>query len=61
MNLLLDFWFLRAILAFVFQGRIARKPKGSKDFTRRTAEESFRSLVKTHDKYGWVTPPLADG
>ncbi|CAB3386945.1 Hypothetical predicted protein [Cloeon dipterum] len=43
------------------QGRIARKPKGSKDFTRRTAEESFRSLVKTHEKYGWVTPPLADG
>jgi ubiquitin-conjugating enzyme E2 Q len=48
-------------LYIFFQGRIARKPKGSKDFTRRTAEESFRSLVKTHDKYGWVTPPLADG
>ncbi|XP_039278570.1 ubiquitin-conjugating enzyme E2Q-like protein 1 [Nilaparvata lugens] len=44
------------------QGRIARKPKsGSKDFNRRLAEESFRSLVKTHEKYGWVTPPLADG
>lgn len=44
------------------QGRIARKPKSSsKDFNRRSAEESFRSLVKTHDKYGWVTPPLADG
>ncbi|XP_046988733.1 ubiquitin-conjugating enzyme E2Q-like protein CG4502 [Schistocerca americana] len=43
------------------QGRIARKHKGSKDFSRRSAEESFRSLVKTHDKYGWVTPPLADG
>ncbi|XP_014206968.1 ubiquitin-conjugating enzyme E2Q-like protein CG4502 [Copidosoma floridanum] len=45
------------------QGRIARKPKTSHSaaFNRRSAEESFRSLVKTHDKYGWVTPPLAEG
>ncbi|XP_044742923.1 ubiquitin-conjugating enzyme E2Q-like protein 1 [Chrysoperla carnea] len=43
------------------QGRIARKVKGSKDFSRRSAEESFRSLVKTHEKYGWVTPALSDG
>lgn len=43
------------------QGRIARKTKGSKEFSRRTAEESFRSLVKTHEKYGWVTPSLSDG
>lgn len=43
------------------QGRIARKTKGSKDFTRRSAEESFKSLVKTHEKYGWVTPALSDG
>lgn len=43
------------------QGRIQRKAKGQKVFNRRTAEESFRSLVKTHDKYGWVTPSLADG
>ncbi|KAK9510609.1 hypothetical protein O3M35_005354 [Rhynocoris fuscipes] len=44
------------------QGRISKKTKGSnKDFNRHSAEESFRSLVKTHDKYGWVTPPLADG
>nr|CAD7438942.1 unnamed protein product [Timema bartmani] len=43
------------------QGRIAKKHKGSKDFNRRSAEESFRSLVKTHEKYGWVTPPMADG
>nr|CAH7719856.1 unnamed protein product [Callosobruchus chinensis]CAH7764614.1 unnamed protein product [Callosobruchus chinensis] len=43
------------------QGRIQRKNKGQKVFNRRTAEESFRSLVKTHDKYGWVTPSLADG
>lgn len=43
------------------QGRIARKTKGSKDFSRRSAEESFKSLVKTHEKYGWVTPSLSDG
>ncbi|XP_014249712.1 ubiquitin-conjugating enzyme E2Q-like protein 1 isoform X2 [Cimex lectularius] len=44
------------------QGRISKKTKSSsKDFNRHSAEESFRSLVKTHDKYGWVTPPLADG
>ncbi|XP_022901013.1 ubiquitin-conjugating enzyme E2Q-like protein 1 isoform X2 [Onthophagus taurus] len=43
------------------QGRIQRKAKGQKVFSRRTAEESFRSLVKTHEKYGWVTPSLADG
>lgn len=28
---------------------------------RQSAEEAFRSLVKTHDKYGWVTPALSDG
>ncbi|XP_017154545.1 ubiquitin-conjugating enzyme E2Q-like protein CG4502 [Drosophila miranda] len=43
------------------QGRIMRKPKCTKEFSRRQAEESFRSLVKTHEKYGWVTPSLADG
>lgn len=43
------------------QGRVQRKNKGQKVFSRKTAEESFRSLVKTHDKYGWVTPSLADG
>ncbi|EDV59190.1 ubiquitin-conjugating enzyme E2Q-like protein CG4502 [Drosophila erecta] len=43
------------------QGRIMRKPKSTKEFTRRQAEESFRSLVKTHEKYGWVTPALSDG
>lgn len=43
------------------QGRIQRKTKGQKVFSRRTAEESFRSLVKTHEKYGWVTPSMADG
>lgn len=43
------------------QGRIARKCKSGKEFSRKSAEASFRSLVKTHEKYGWVTPPLADG
>ncbi|GAB0087137.1 Ubiquitin-conjugating enzyme E2Q-like protein CG4502 [Sergentomyia squamirostris] len=43
------------------QGRISRKSKSSKEFSRRTAEEAFRSLVKTHEKYGWVTPALSDG
>uniref|UniRef100_A0A6A7FY30 E2 ubiquitin-conjugating enzyme n=1 Tax=Hirondellea gigas TaxID=1518452 RepID=A0A6A7FY30_9CRUS len=41
------------------QGRISRKPL--KDFSKRAAETSFRAVVKTHDKYGWVTPPLAEG
>lgn len=43
------------------QGRICRKTKVNKEFNRRTAEEAFRSLVKTHDKYGWITPSLSDG
>lgn len=43
------------------QGRVSRKPKTSKEFSRRTAEEAFRSLVKTHEKYGWVTPAMNDG
>ncbi|XP_017778132.1 PREDICTED: ubiquitin-conjugating enzyme E2Q-like protein CG4502 [Nicrophorus vespilloides] len=43
------------------QGRVQRKAKGQKVFSKRSAEESFRSLVKTHEKYGWVTPSLADG
>lgn len=43
------------------QGRIARKCKTGKEFSRKLAEASFHSLVKTHEKYGWVTPPLADG
>lgn len=30
-------------------------------YCSRSAEEAFRSLVKTHEKYGWVTPALSDG
>lgn len=41
------------------QARISNRP--GKQFSRKLAESSFRSLVKTHEKYGWVTPPLADG
>ncbi|XP_032830713.2 ubiquitin-conjugating enzyme E2Q-like protein 1 [Petromyzon marinus] len=40
------------------QGRISRKKKA---FTRKEAQATFRSLVKTHEKYGWVTPPSSDG
>lgn len=66
------------------RARIARTKKSNKDFNKQSAEEAFRSLVKTlvdnyiqnlfvlfnqnqllfnfsHDRYGWVTPALADG
>eukprot|EP00062_Callorhinchus_milii_P015158 gi/632965109/ref/XP_007898727.1/ PREDICTED: ubiquitin-conjugating enzyme E2Q-like protein 1 [Callorhinchus milii] len=44
------------------QGRICRKlGKTKKSFTRKEAEATFKSLVKTHEKYGWVTPPVSDG
>lgn len=43
------------------QGKISRRTKTTKEFNRQSAEESFRSLVKTHEKYGWVTPSLAEG
>lgn len=46
------------------QGRICRKSKTggvSKEFSRRSAETSFKSLVRTHERYGWVTPPLSEG
>ncbi|XP_061421556.1 ubiquitin-conjugating enzyme E2Q-like protein 1 [Lethenteron reissneri] len=44
------------------QGRICRKAsKAKKAFTRKEAEATFKSLVKTHEKYGWVTPPSSEG
>jgi ubiquitin-conjugating enzyme E2 Q len=43
------------------QGRICRKTKSSKEFTKKYAEDAFRSLVKTHEKYGWITPALTEG
>uniref|UniRef100_A0A8C5Y4A3 Ubiquitin conjugating enzyme E2 QL1 n=1 Tax=Microcebus murinus TaxID=30608 RepID=A0A8C5Y4A3_MICMU len=43
-------------------GRICRKAgKSKKSFSRKEAEATFKSLVKTHEKYGWVTPPVSDG
>ena len=41
-------------------GRLYKKGK-NKAFSRKDAELTFKSLVKTHEKYGWVTPPMADG
>uniref|UniRef100_A0A8C4QSQ2 Ubiquitin-conjugating enzyme E2Q-like protein 1 n=1 Tax=Eptatretus burgeri TaxID=7764 RepID=A0A8C4QSQ2_EPTBU len=41
------------------QGRICRKTK--KAFSKKEAEATFKSLVKTHEKYGWVTPPSSEG
>ncbi|EZA53559.1 Ubiquitin-conjugating enzyme E2Q-like protein [Ooceraea biroi] len=43
------------------QAQVARKSKPNKEYNRQLAEESFKSLVRTHEKYGWVTPPLAEG
>ncbi|KAK5883873.1 ubiquitin-conjugating enzyme E2Q-like protein 1 [Trematomus bernacchii] len=44
------------------QGRICRKAgKSKKAFSRKEAEATFKSLVKTHEKYGWVSPPVSDG
>lgn len=51
-------WFLFPLT----QGRICRKAgKSKKSFSRKEAEATFKSLVKTHEKYGWVTPPVSDG
>lgn len=43
------------------RARIARTKKTNKEFNKHSAEEAFRSLVKTHEKYGWVTPAIAEG
>ncbi|XP_019638353.1 PREDICTED: ubiquitin-conjugating enzyme E2Q-like protein 1 [Branchiostoma belcheri] len=43
------------------KGRINRKTKKKDTYTRSHAEASFRNVVKTHEKYGWVTPPAGDG
>lgn len=44
------------------RARLARSKKSSnKEFSKQSAEEAFKSLVKTHEKYGWVTPALSDG
>ncbi|KYM84276.1 PREDICTED: ubiquitin-conjugating enzyme E2Q-like protein 1 [Atta cephalotes] len=43
------------------QAQVARVPKPNKEYNRQLAEETFKNLVRTHEKYGWVTPPLAEG
>ncbi|KFP31760.1 Ubiquitin-conjugating enzyme E2Q-like 1 [Colius striatus] len=56
-------WILKQGFLFcLVQGRICRKAgKSKKSFSRKEAEATFKSLVKTHEKYGWVTPPVSDG
>lgn len=41
-------------------GRLEHK-KTCKPYNRKAAEQTFRSLSKIHEKYGWVTPPHSDG
>lgn len=41
------------------QGRIDRSKK--KAFSKKEAESAYKRLVKTHEKYGWVTPPKSEG
>lgn len=41
------------------KGRIDRSTK--KAFSKKEAEQAYKRLVKTHEKYGWVTPPKAEG
>lgn len=54
--------FDEGFLFCLVQGRICRKAgKSKKSFSRKEAEATFKSLVKTHEKYGWVTPPVSDG
>ena len=53
------------VVASFIKGQARLKPKGkpgsSKTFNRKLAEASWKSLVKTHQKYGWINPPLAEG
>ena len=41
------------------QGRIDKSTK--KAFSKKEAESAYKRLVKTHEKYGWVTPPKSEG
>lgn len=43
------------------KSNVGGSSSSSKTFSRKAAEASFRSLVKTHEKFGWVTPGLAEG
>lgn len=48
-----------AALVVKGKGRIDKKCHG--DFNKREAETSFKRLVKTHERYGWITPPKSEG
>eukprot|EP00794_Sanderia_malayensis_P018757 gene18757-20648_t len=48
-----------AALVVKGKGRIDKTAKG--DFTKKDAESSFKKLVKTHERYGWITPPISEG
>ncbi|KAH7951183.1 hypothetical protein HPB52_006240 [Rhipicephalus sanguineus] len=49
------------LAASLSEGQARMPTKPAKQFNRKPAWSSYRSLVKTRDKHGWVTPPLADG
>lgn len=48
-----------AALVVKGKGRIDKASKG--EFNKRDAESSFKRLVKTHERYGWITPPMSEG
>ena len=48
-----------AALVVKGKGRIDKRSKS--DFSRKEAESSFKKLVKTHERYGWITPPISEG
>ncbi len=48
-----------AALVVKGKGRISKKSKG--EFSKRDAESAFKRLVKTHERYGWITPPMSEG
>ena len=39
----------------------AKIAKDGRKFSLKAAQASYKSLIKTHEKYGWVTPPKAEG
>ncbi|KAL0101827.1 hypothetical protein PUN28_019161 [Cardiocondyla obscurior] len=43
------------------QGRVARLKNPNKEYNQQLAEQTFKNLVKTHEKCGWVTPPFNEG
>lgn len=50
------------VAASLVKGMARIKPKqGKSGFNKKLAMQSWKSLVKTHQKYGWVTAPLTEG